>query len=177
MHRASIFAQVNWLRFQWYRVYRLRKKYLFCDSDRSEESLFGCKCNKIKEGEILRVAQNDRVLSFSAACSTCADLVLARTYRVAGLGFVTRASPSPHFSPASSVLSLALRAAGQRLNTVDTEKRGGRVELAAGCDNLLTFRAAALHLFCKEWHVIDVKRGRARPGNLAEPTIRDFPPS
>jgi hypothetical protein len=51
---------------------RLRKKYLFCHSERSEESLFDCKYNKIKEGEILRFAQNGRTSSFSAACEAYA---------------------------------------------------------------------------------------------------------
>jgi hypothetical protein len=45
------------------------KKALVCHSERSEESLFDLSIGKEKKGEILRFAQNDRVLGFSAACS------------------------------------------------------------------------------------------------------------
>jgi hypothetical protein len=43
------------------------KKASICHSERSEESLFDLSIRK-KQGEILRFAQNDSVLSFSAAC-------------------------------------------------------------------------------------------------------------
>src|SRR5665213_809665 len=47
---------------------RLRKKYLFCHSERSEESLFDCEYKRTKEREILRFAQNDKTAGFSATC-------------------------------------------------------------------------------------------------------------
>jgi len=55
-----------------HRLNRLRKKYLFCHSERSEESLFDGKYKKTKEREILRFAQNDKTAGFSAACEACA---------------------------------------------------------------------------------------------------------
>src|SRR5665213_868685 len=51
------------------RLHRLRKNSAFYHSERSEESLFDCTYKSIKEGEILRFAQNDRINTFSAACS------------------------------------------------------------------------------------------------------------
>jgi len=43
--------------------------HTFCHSERSEESLL--LFMGLNLGEILRSAQNDKILSFSAACSAC----------------------------------------------------------------------------------------------------------
>src|SRR5882672_8871618 len=59
------------------RLYRLRKKYV-CHSERSEESL--CALD-LSRREILRFAQNDRVLGFSATC----EAVPYKEFRVATL--------------------------------------------------------------------------------------------
>src|ERR1700730_8730875 len=45
---------------------------LVCHSERSEESLFDLSVSKDTRREILRFAQNDISLSFSAACECCA---------------------------------------------------------------------------------------------------------
>jgi hypothetical protein len=55
-----------------HRLNRLPKMYLFCHSERSEESLFDCKYKKTKKREILRFAQNDKTVGFSAACEAYA---------------------------------------------------------------------------------------------------------
>src|SRR5665213_1260417 len=64
------------------RIYKLRKKCLYCHSERSEESFFDCKYGKIKEGEILRFAQNDRTSSFSAACVVDTPTFFLETFEV-----------------------------------------------------------------------------------------------